>query len=218
MTSWTDSPNYDYAYAETSDPRVIAIIERDNDATEPPYDDGQAPTLYGYDYGSRANYTPVDRADTGIPDAYIKAIEVFDEDTAQRFLRIFYGVTAYHYIRSSHDQYSYAHVWDAPAWREHNGIPTPSTETPTPIVFTRDQLAGEQSAYLNGDVYGVGYAVNPARVTTETPIGIDPLNDPSFDWELTIECWGFYGDEYAKETAAEFTYGEPQLPAMLPID
>ena len=57
-------------------------------------------------------------------------------------------------------------------------------------------------------VYGIGYAVLPERTTHETPIEYD-------DFEETIECWGFYGDDYAHEAALRFDHGRPDLPPML---
>ena len=38
------------------------------------------------------------------------------------------------------------------------------------------------------------------------------------DWEIQMSCWGYVGEEYAKESAARWEAGAPELHTMLPID
>ncbi len=63
---------------------------------------------------------------------------------------------------------------------------------------------------LFGYVYGVGYAINMDRLSHEDEIEY-------FEFEEEIQCWGFVGTEYAKESASSFEHGAPTLPEMLDI-
>ena len=204
---WHDTDDWQVQYHETDDPRILAVIRMDSEPESPDYD-AQAPAVIGYEWGRRANTRTIgwnDRTGTHadpVADAWLKARNEYDdEDLADRFVRIFHGVRAIHHLRSSVDQYSWAVVFDDPAWRDAMGI-TPET------VLDRDNLASEVQAYLDGDVYGIGYAVFPERTTHETPVEYD-------DFEELIECWGFYGDDYAREAALRFDCGRPDLPLML---
>ena len=205
---WHDGDDWQVQYHETDDPRLLAVIRVDSEPESPDYD-AQAPTVIGYEWGRRADTRTIGwspqlfrgSANT-VADAWLKARNEYeDEDLADRFVRIFHGVRAIHHLRSSVDQYSWAVVFDDPAWRDAMGIPRAT-------VLDCDDVASEVQAYLDGDVYGVGYAVFAERTTHETPIEYD-------DFEETIECWGFYGDNYARETALRFDYGRPDLPPML---
>lgn len=201
-TTWTWADNYCTAWAETDDPRVLAVIQRDDMADSPNYD-STPPTLIGYEWGSRADFTTIG-GKSNAPDAWLRARKEWDEDTADRFVRIFYGVRHVHYLRSSIDQYVWAVVFDAADWREDMGI-EPDTE------LTSEDLTGEVQAYLDNDVYGIGYAVNEGRVTDETPVDFS-----TFVPELV--CWGFYGEKYAMESAIAFEHGRPDLDTLLDWD
>ena len=205
---WHDSDDWQVQYHETDDPRILAVIRMDSEPESPDYD-AQAPTIIGYEWGRRADTRTIGwsprlfhgSANT-VADAWLKARNEYeDEDLADRFVRIFHGVRAVHHLQSSADQCSWAVVFDDPAWRDAMGIPDTAT-------LDRDDVASEVQAYLDGDVYGIGYAVLPERTTHETPVEYD-------DFEELIECWGFYGDNYAREAALRFDMGRPDLPLML---
>lgn len=201
---WNWDNDYNLAYAETDDPRVLAVIQRDEYPSAPDYD-AQAPTLMAYDYGSRANFTQIG-GKSDAPDGWLRARQQWqDDDLADRFVRIFYGVRAVHHLSSSIDRYSWGLVFDADDWRTDMGI-EPTTE------LDRDNLCSEVDAYFDGAVYAVGYAVSHTRTTTEIPVDLD---DPDQGWDTTLECWGFYGEDYAKESAEAFDHGGPDLDLML---
>jgi hypothetical protein len=203
FSRFTFDTNYKVGYAETDDPRVVAILERDDYAYPPDYD-SQAPALLGNEWGSRAHFTAIGHT-SDVTDAWLKAFrESYDDDYADRFVSIFYGATAHH-LRSSSDRYTWAVTFDTPDWRTAMGIDTETT-------LDRDNLSGEVSAYLDGDVYGIGYAVSTTRTTTETAIDLD---DPAQGWETTMECYGFYGDDYAAESSLAFEHGGPTLSPFL---
>lgn len=201
-TTWTWDDEYSTAWAETDDPRVLAIIQRDDEASSPDYD-STPPTLIGYEWGSRADFTTIG-GKSSAPEAWLRARNEWDEDTANRFVRIFYEVKTVYYLASSIDRYTWAVVFDAADWREDMGI-DPDVE------LVADDLIVEVQAYLDNDVYGIGYAVNEGRVTDETPVDFSTFNPE-------LVCWGFYGDKYAMQSALDFEDGRPELDTLLDWD
>ena len=213
---WTWNDDYSRAYLPTSDPRVLAVIERDTDAIAPD-GDAYAPALIVYGWGNehlrRATETSVrEPVDAGIlADAMFHfgdhVSELGSGDTlTERYLRIFHD-THVATVSSTIDRYSNVVILDTPAHREAMG---------TPATFpTEDYLRGDVEAwqaYLDGDVYGIGYAVNEARVLDDgEPIDLD-------EWDVTIECWGLYGDDCAMSEAVDFPYGGPRLDPLIPFD
>jgi hypothetical protein len=109
------------------------------------------------------------------------AVEVFT-----RYARIFHGATTlvsdpYHGPMSV--WYLTREVADGP-----NG-------TPDPAAYLKAQ-ADEYQTYAEGDTYG--YVIE--REVTWTRDGGD---DTMTTWETIDSCWGFYGREYAEESARE---------------
>lgn len=202
---WNWNSAYTIAWHETDDPRIVAVIQRDDYAESPDYD-AQAPTFLGYGYGSRADTSVIGYGDVEAIAACQRAMYAYDATTgrgiAYRYLRAFHGITA-HYVSSSIDQYSWAIVLDSPEWRAAMGI-APDAELST------EDIAGAVRAYLDGEVYGIGYAVIPGRVTDETEFDFDSS-------DVTMECWGFYGEDYARSAALAFESGKPVLPEMLEV-
>ncbi|MBG6106580.1 hypothetical protein [Frigoribacterium sp. CG_9.8] len=206
-TNWNTNDDYTIRWAETEDPRVLLVMMLDSEPSSPDYD-GQAPTLMAYEYGSRADFTQIG-GKSDIPDAWERAFKEWrDEALADRFVRIFHGVRAVHHLSSSVDRYSWAIVFDAPDWRADMGIED-STE------LTRDDLSSDVEAYLDSDVYGIGYAVSTTRTTTELPVDFAGDTPTAQDWDMTIECWGFYGQDYAQSEAESGNYTSTDLPPML---
>ena len=206
---WYDADDYSLAYAETADPRVLAVIQLDQEPSAP-YGDALAPAYYlGLRYHwmtERAGDVYHDEQSDRAAAAYAEALGHFcgrrdREEVAARYLRIFHGVTALHRLGGDSD--ADVLIFDTPSYREHVGMP------PT----LADSLEGERNewrAYLDGDVYGIGYAVNPNRTTAETPV-----EDVWDDFEVEIECWGVYGRDRAEESAARFDYGAPELAPLI---
>ena len=225
--TWTWDNNYSRAWAETSDPRVLAIIERDTDS-QGPDSDALAPAYWieyracTYESNGRAGST---FNDDDAAEAYMVARTrapyrppVSSEEFAARYMRIFHGTTVA-IVRSRVNQGgSTVLLLNTPAFRAHIGIDNADgsralngagSPTADEIALSLDGEMQEFQAWLDGDVYGVGHAVNPERISHDDEIDLD-----TFDVELT--CWGFYGEDYAKEAALEMDYETPNL-APLPI-
>lgn len=200
--------DYTRAIAPTPDPRILAVIEVETYPERPDWD--HAPTIYGYEYGSRAHLTTSGWTDSALTDYLQRAYREWGEDwqTIERAFRII-GAPIHH-LSSSIDRYSWAVVIDSPAWRDAMGIPQNR-------ALTSDDLASDVAAYLDGEVYGIGYAVNPARVTDETEYPSADDIDTADGWTIDMTCWGFYGQSYAQESALTLEHGGPMLPELLAL-
>lgn len=261
------------AYATTSDPRVLAVIERDDEYGGGHIDgDAYAPAFYFERGGkSAAGSTFTDAASDEIAEAYAtaryyyvnrkyirpKAPPISVEAMTERYMRCFWG-TSVATVRSSIDQGTEVAIFNTPTWRAHVGITdervdrfevnsvatypgtgwikeTVEAETEEQaraihlvnhpdegrmitVVERETVLAGDihdWQAALNGEVYGIGYATNVARVMDD---GFDiDLNDGQWTVDSWL-CGGFLGEEYAKESAARFDAGTPDLPEMIEED
>lgn len=122
----------------------------------------------------------------------------------ERWLRIFHGTTVAQ-VSSSIDRDAQVAIFNTPTWREYVGV----TELGS-VDTVLDGDVEDWQAALDGDVYGIGYATFPERVTGEEAIDIEDGR-----WNVQIEVWGFLGEEYAKDEAAGFNAGAPTLPEML---
>ena len=197
MSDFTWNDDYTMAWAPTSDPRVAAVIQRDEFAQ---LADCDAPTLLIHGYGSRAQFTDAGESDNGARIGWIEAYGRWGKSFADRFVSVFYGTTIHH-LSSSIDQYAWAIVFDSPEWRADYGIELDAE-------LSRDDIAGDIAAYLNGDVYAIGYAVIESRVTDELPFDIDAA-------EVTIESYGYFGNDYAMRAALDFECGSPELETLI---
>jgi hypothetical protein len=133
----------------------------------------------------------------------------WDADAAiERYMRIFHDTAYITGITGGYDRSGDWVVFDTPDWRKKCGIEG------GPNVENIQDVATELVKVLDGDVWGIGYAVNEARrLPSDEPI--DLLDG---DWNIDIECWGFIGEEYAQQSALAFEHGSPTLPPMLPIE
>lgn len=203
--TWTWDRDYDRAYAKTDDPRLLAVIERDPDPLAPD-GDGFAPA-YRFDDMSHMSGT---FEDDDVAEAYVRAVQEWGQDDARvpRYLRAFYGVLGYEIVRSS-IYWSYkVIIFDTVAHREHVGAPM--------TLPSEDYLVGDVDtwqAYLDDEVYGIGWAVNPSRVMDNG----EPIDLDDDTWEVELECWGYYGRDWAQEAALQFEAGEPYLEPLLPL-
>ena len=159
MNNWTYTTDGSQAYAETSDPRVLAVIQRDDDshgpdgdAIEPAYYlEGNA---YGWSNGGRCGST---YDDDEVMDAFTTALDRFEytrrDDMVRRYMRIFHG-TEYRVIDSSISRGAQVVVFNTPAFRSHIGLGDTYTEVAT----------ADFQAYIDGEVFAIGYAVQESRV------------------------------------------------------
>jgi hypothetical protein len=206
---FTSDDSYSVGWAETDDPRLLAVIVRDNNA-EAPDGDCFAPAITSSEWWYNERFaTPVksvwedDAAWSAIRSAWDEH-GYSDDPSADANVQLLdeHGITL-HLVRSSIDQYDHVWIVDSPAFRTAMGI--------EPDADSADVVRGDVEtwkAFLDNDVYGVGYATQEARTTHETPVNFA-------DFEVEIECWGFYGSEYAATTALAFEHGSPDLHPML---
>lgn len=217
--------DYKVAFATTSDPRVLAVIERENEyGGNHIGGDAYAPAFY-IERGSvdEAGSTFTDDASRHIAERYAEArsrlvnwhygrrgkYQLDYERIVRRWLRIFHATTI-DSASSSIDRGTEVTIFNTPTWREHIGGVGPDP-------LREDCLAGDQESWkaaLDGEVFGVGWASNVGRVMDdgETPNPLDVA------WTLSTEVWGFLGEEYAKREAAGFEHGDPDLDPMLDFD
>lgn len=211
MSAFTWNDDYTLAYAGTDDPRVVAVVQLDSDPSAP-YGDALCPAywLRARHYTWTADAAGDTFPDNDAADAYAAAKSRLDDDVAARYMRIFHDTRVLEIDKRGNGGSDLLVLLDTPAYRAHVG-----RDNSIHLTWTdADLFAGEYDewvAYLDGEVYGVGYAVLPGRVTDETPI--DNLDD----WDVTIECWGFYGTEYAQEAALGFEHGAPALDTLLDV-
>jgi len=205
---------YETAFATTSDPRVVAVIQREDDRSISELFDGDAinPIIYvSHRFGElrfhhEAGYEGGDEAEL--------MQRAYDEwgwnGTARRWLWIFYGIAAEN-AWGGDDRDGNWIVATSNKYNEHVG-----NERYVTYEDARkdcEAIAKELADALDGQVYGIGFATNEARVLDSD----DEIDLDSFAWITEIEIWGYIGEDYAKESAARFDGGEPMLEPMLEL-
>lgn len=247
---WTWGRDYNRAWAPTTDPRILAVVERDADPL-PPGGDVFAPAYLR----DRGDLSPIgdtyrDAEADDVAEAWQRARDYFvnwhyshprarrldaDKLTA-RYLRIFYGASYREVSSTIHRGYDVV-IFDTPGWREHTGAVDPATWRVSSVTapgaglvttehvgmteaearaahlaglpdadqrrITRaervsilDGDAAEWQAYLDGDVYGIGYAIRDDGAAIGDDVDLDEL-------EVEVNVWGYYGEEYAQREALE---------------
>lgn len=210
--------DYQTAFATTDDPRVVAVIERDDEWGGGCIDgDSYAPAAYIDQQGvASAGSTFRDDASWEIMVAYARARghyvnwhyarpgrrQLDWSSVLARYMRAFHetDVTEVH---STIEQGLVVTLFNTPTWREYTGA-----ERGVETLETEDWAAA-----LGGDNFGIGYATNVARVMDGEEIDLE-----DGQWTTDIVCWGLLGEEYAKKEAAEFAYGTPDLDQLLDFD
>lgn len=258
---WTSTSDYKHVFAKTSDPRVLAVIEREEEYGGGHIDgDCYAPAFYwDRQHGgfTTAGSTFMDSESEYIAERFREARDRFYDSrqawaTAERYLRIFHGTTMAQ-VSSSIDRYAQVVIFNTPTYREHvgmtdeqiNSFEVCSVTGPGQNLIKEDIAAATEAearaihlaahtdegryitaatratlldgdieswtAALDGEVYGIGWATLPEHV-------IDTDEEPSFeDYDVSIEVWGYLGEDYAKGSAAAFEAGTPELPEMLDL-
>ncbi|MEY4081120.1 MAG: Microbacterium phage OneinaGillian [Actinomycetota bacterium] len=231
---WTWDSDYKRAILATADPRILAVIERD-EYPEAPYGDALCPAYY-VDRGTAGQAGDVyhDGESDDLAQRYLDARDRFQvaagyrynglstsmidrsERMLERWLRIFYDARA-QLFSAGYQSDTTVLLLDTPGYREHVGADTPEALAYRASIDDDELFRGEREewiAFIEGEVYGIGWAVNEQRVTDETPLP-DVADLEAEGWEVSLECWGFYGEDYAKRSAADFEAGSPTLPEML---
>ncbi len=226
---WSWSDDYSTAYRETTDPRVLEIIVRDDSGDSQPDGDALAPAYWTefrgeWRDGGRAGSTFDDDAFAAylaarnrVPFHSRKSLHVGSpklnsHDFATRFMRIFHDTAI---VALDTRDGSQVILLNTPTYRTHvgieladgtralNGAGEPIADE---VALSLEGECSEFRAWLDGDVFGVGHAINMARVMPGSEIVLE-------DFEQEIECWGFFGEEYAKGSLQDFDM--PALDALL---
>lgn len=212
MTDWNWDNNYRYAWSETEDPRVFAVITRDDDSRATDLLDicNLDPVIRGYEYGYREELTIANhRHGAGdsctelyiLAEHFVRAREHFgDGERLDRWARLYLDRVPV-YEASSVNRYSWAVV-----------LLTPGDETKH-IRGSQDATVAAVQAVLDGEVFGAGAAVLPDRVAPRDVEAAEVID------AAEVECWGCVGEEYAKGEALEYAnWAAKQLPEFLPLD
>jgi hypothetical protein len=207
-TEWVegiDDFDHETHYAETSDPRVLAIIEREPDYPREFFMDGDCicPTYYlDYGYGrSGVTYQGGDRDDE-IAEAWDRARRILSWEATKRYMWIFHGTRFFHGVVAPGDRSGEWVAFNTPALRERTGCPEERA-----FEDVRSWMK-EVEKWLDGDVWSVGYAINEGRLLHEIDVDFD-------EFVVTTNCGGFIGEDYAKTEAAGFPDGEPKLAELI---
>lgn len=224
-SDWTFDSDYKRGFARTSDPRVLAVIERDGEYGGGHIDgDAYAPAFYwdrrNGGIAGTACSTFMDDESRHIAERIVEARDRFmyvrmPWATVERFARVFHGTTMAQ-VSSTIDRDAQVVILNTPTWREHVGIGeyAPVVTTTSEERSAIDYLAGDVKEWqgaLDGEVFGIGWAtLEERRLEDDEEIDLDA-------WDIEIQVWGYIGEEYAQESAARFDAGTPNLPEMLSV-
>jgi hypothetical protein len=177
------------AYSETIETsgnyRVQLVID---EAAGEPYDDGGAPIMR-LEY--QGGYWHAEHVDSGgRPHDGDGRIEEAaqrwgtDFDLLEKYLRAYHGTTK---LQTWHSGDYWYLAYDTAPWRDYTGARAD--------LIAGEDLMAEYRAYAEGDVWG--YVVE-RQVTWHA----DDYDDRD-SWEPVDSCWGFYGHDYARQSALE---------------
>lgn len=221
-SDWTFDSDYKRGFARTSDPRVLAVVEREEEYGGGHIDgDAYAPAFYwDRNHGgieSTAGSTFMDDESRHIAERIVEARDRYYSlrmpwATVERFARVFHGTTMAQ-VSSTIDRDAQVVILNTPTWREHVGWTDEYAATqPEDIRLTEKMIEGDVKEWqgaLDGEVFGIGWAtLEERRLEDGEPIDLD-------EWDVNIEVWGHIGEDYAQESAARFDAGTPDLPEML---
>lgn len=204
-TEWIeaiDDFEHETHYAQTSDPRVLAIIEREADYPREFFMDGDCicPTYY-LDYRGDITYQGGDR-DDDVADAWNRARRELSYEATKRYMWIFHGTRFFGGIIEPGDRDGEWIVFNTPQLRKNAGLPDERA------LEDARSWGREVGKWLDGDVWSVGYAINEGRRLHDVEIDFD-------EFTVEIGCGGFIGEDYAKSEAAGFPDGEPKLAELI---
>ena len=228
---WHETPDYRHQYIRTTDPRVLAVVERDTspeagqfafdgDAIVPMYAwsySGSYPRGFDYDHTGGFESAAANDFAERVLTARIRFREAAgycynglsidmimrSEALLNRWARVFHDSTLL--LWSPGQGYREMLAFITPEFREHVGMDEGGAGS-ADEVSSLSALRDEHQKLVDGEVYGIGYAVNTEATEAED---VD-LND----WQVDIQCWGFIGENYARQEAASFTYEMPDMEAI----
>jgi hypothetical protein len=168
----------------SDDGRTRVRIVIDTDASKP-YDDGSSPVVrveYRHHSTEQSGPDTSYKLHDGIVQAFARWAS--ETDLAERYCRIFHGVTTFAYSYQS-DRDAFYVTLDPTDWRTEVGAPAGSVDMT------------EWIAYVEGDCYGIV----PERLTTWT----NDRGETRETWdEIDGSVWGFYGQgDYLEASARD---------------
>lgn len=212
MNNWNWDDDYQHAWSETDDPRVFAVITREDDyrATDLLDMCESDPVILGYEYGYRAELTIANHwhgPDNTCAEMYnsaehfVRAFKHFgDGERLDRWTRLYLDRVPV-FVSSSVGRYSWAVVLLTPEDAEKH---TRGSE---------DATVAEVRAILDGEVFGVGAAVLPDRIAPRDVEAAEVID------AAEMEYWGYVGEEYAKGGGLEYAnWAAERLHPFLPIN
>jgi hypothetical protein len=181
-----------------------AVIVLDEDA-EPPYDEGSTPILaWSYREGLHARQV-TEITPYRVPPTIVAALLRWHNDTDlfERYLRMFHGTTSVEWRSTDHMDFV---TFDSADWRESvdQTAETAAWLAAQGATPRTTSTMAEFLAWCEGDVWGF---VIEEEVTWQRTDGRDIT---MMTWEPVDSCWGYYGEEYARQTALEVldSYGQ----------
>lgn len=205
-----DSFDSETQVATTSDPRVLAIIQREPDYPREFLMDGDLinPTYYEEMSHYRDSVTRQGGyQDDEVAEAYRQATSRFrDDEVRARFMKIFYD-TEMAFASEPGDRSGQWVIFSTPEFRKACGNDRPDHDAKEDVRTWANVVQN----WLDGDVWSVGYATLEGRVLDGGDINYS-------EWDEVIGCGGFVGEDYAKKEAASFGYEQPELPELMDLE
>lgn len=210
--NWQDRVDT-YAAAHPLDPRVVAVVTRE-EYPDPPHGDAYAPA-FEVDFGLEWRAHPLDgvyqdEESRALAHRWVEARTKFRWDSGYRYdglswamiersskmlhrwLRIFHDAD-YHVASDLHPDIV---LLNTPAWREVTGVSLEGAWWAGDVNDWR--------SYRDGDVWGVGVLVNLDHTVAFSRDEILPTDEGGgWEFEDGSLVWGHYGLEYAQEEAED---------------
>jgi hypothetical protein len=210
---WTDETigESEYKFAQTSDPRVLAVLQYDPHAQISELYDGDAinPIIY-VDHAHGLSFSWVAGYDDGTAEKMQAAYDRWGwgDATARRYLWIFHGIAA----ENANGGYDRSGNWIVATSREY--LEHIGNEPVATYDEAREDclsIAKDLEDALDGYVYGIGHAtLEERRLHDDEEINLS-------EWSIEIQSWGYVGEEYAKREAADQVGYEVELPEMIEV-
>lgn len=193
----SDQDYQNYSRASEFDPRLVAVVSRD-DYAHAPDDEGMAPTCVIGDYTSA--------------DADLYAIvhnawwHYHDHDLVARYLRMFHGAISVDWQNYGQRDEATIYAVVTAEWAESMGITRTGTPGQTLAEWAESATSAtlaEWKAYNDGDVYSVGILLNRDHTLPFEPSDELPTNEgDGWEW-FDTPVHGYYGDDVAALVAIE---------------
>lgn len=195
----------DYVLRHPRDPRVVAVLKRDEYSTGP---DGDvfAPAI-SLEYRGAWRGDTIQRVfvDETVTDAFVAALNYYGRqglELVERYMRAFYGTRFVEVSSTVHRDMDYV-IFDTPSWREAMGMAESSE------ALIADDVRTWQDC-LDGDVWAVGVLVNKGHLAWEEDEETPTDEQDGWEWSDGL-IFGYYGDR----DAVTVVYGDMFLTSTI---